>query len=213
DQDLLIDVDVRGKREVAELLQAFLGAVEDTVRIRQKHAMLEAEVDVLPLRADPGERSPAASIGEAVADPAPAAPDPLDGIGHGDPDQLPQAKSRIADGGREVLEEHLDRELVDHGVILRPDLVTSRQEWQSAGDLRLSMDLRRPNSHDQLAFDAVPLAELLRSVGAHVLRAEQGRDIAALGQVVDEAGLALDGRVPIRRLRILGEPGDGATGP
>src|SRR5438093_13275497 len=83
----------------------------------------------------------------------------------------------------------------------------------SGGDVRLTVDLRRPNTHDELALDAVPLGELLRSVGAHVLRPEEGGDAAALGQVVDQAGLALDRRVRVRRLRILDEYDDRGMGP
>src|SRR3954451_1387968 len=88
DDHLLLDVDLRREREVAELLQPLLGAVEETLGIGEQDAVLEAEVDVLLLRADPGEGPLRASIWEPVADPAPAAPDALHRLGHRDADEF-----------------------------------------------------------------------------------------------------------------------------
>src|SRR3954465_12785797 len=84
DDHLLLDVDLRREREVAELLQPLLGPMKETFGIGEQDAVLEAEVDVLLLRADPGEGPLRASIWEPVADPAPAAPDALHRLGHRD---------------------------------------------------------------------------------------------------------------------------------
>src|SRR5690242_11570392 len=82
---------------------------------------------------------------------------------------------------------------------------------RSAGDVRLAEDLRGPNSDDQLAGDAVALAELLGPVLAHVLRPEEGRDGPALLAIVDQQGFAFDRDVRIWRLGILDDDNDGGV--
>ena len=78
-EDRLVDVDGWLEGEVAELLQPLLGAVQQPVGVREQRAVLEAEVDVLPLGADPGEVPDAFALGQGVGDPAPAGADRLDG--------------------------------------------------------------------------------------------------------------------------------------
>ena len=63
--------------EVAELLQPLLGAVQQPVRVREQRAVLEPEVDVLPLGSDPGEVPDPLALGQGVGDPAPAGADRL----------------------------------------------------------------------------------------------------------------------------------------
>ena len=59
-------------------LSPLLGALEEVFRVGQQRAVLEPEVDVLPLRADPGEVPDLALLRQGVGDPAPAGPDGLD---------------------------------------------------------------------------------------------------------------------------------------
>src|SRR5580765_4114041 len=72
DEDRLVDVDRRLEGEIPELPEALLGPLEDVRRIGEEDAVLEAEVDVLPLRSDPGEIPDATLLRQRVGDPAPA---------------------------------------------------------------------------------------------------------------------------------------------
>jgi hypothetical protein len=99
-EDPLVNVDGWLECEVAELLQPLLGAVQQPVGVREQGAVLEAEVDVLPLGTDPGEVPDALALGQGVGDPAPAGADRLDGASDGAKisDRSAMPVSRMASG-------------------------------------------------------------------------------------------------------------------
>jgi hypothetical protein len=61
--------------------------VQQPLRVGEERPVLEAEMDMSPLRADPGEVANALALGEAVGDPPPAGADGLDRSGNREEDQ------------------------------------------------------------------------------------------------------------------------------
>ena len=135
-EDRLVHVDRRLEREVAELLQPFLGTLQMPLGIREQHPVLEAEVDVLPLGADPGEVPDAAHLRQGVGDPAPARPDRLDRTVHGLEDHLAESPPDPTDGIRIAVEEEFGRELVRHVVMMGLPAAGTRQVWRGETDRR-----------------------------------------------------------------------------
>src|SRR5689334_21294748 len=81
------------------------------------------------------------------------------------------------------------------------------------GDTPDAVDPRRPDPDDELALHPVPRPELLGPIGAHVLRAEEGRDRPAGRQVIDQARLPLDRDVVVGRRRVLDDDGHAWVAP
>ena len=91
-----------------------------SVGVGEQDAVLEPEVDVLPLGPDPGEVPDATALGERVGDPAPAWPDGLGRAGHRPEDQAPQCEAGFADRRRIPVEQELRRQRLGHATIILP---------------------------------------------------------------------------------------------
>ena len=88
---------------------------------------------------------------------------------------------------------------------MRPRRQAGPRLLRDAGD---AVNPGRSDPDHELAFDAVPLPELLGSILAHVFRPKPRGDVAAERQIVDELGVAFDRGIRIGRLLVLDDHDD-----
>ena len=107
----LVDVD---ERQPADLPGDAL-ALQESVWIGHRPAMLEAQVDVVVLRCDVGEVDALLADRQVVADQAPAGPDAFHRVGDGGLDDLAESMRDGLHRGREVVEQRLGRDAFHTG--------------------------------------------------------------------------------------------------